>query len=112
MLLNGGELDGVRILGSKTVELMRQNHLPPNIPSIAAGSTATGYGLGVSVTLDVAALGRLNSVGSFGWGGAATTIFSVDPQEELVYVVMAQLMPNDTALLQRVETLVYQALID
>jgi CubicO group peptidase (beta-lactamase class C family) len=112
MLLNGGELDGVRILGSKTVELMRQNHLPPNIPSIAAGSTATGYGLGVSVTLNVAALGRLNSVGSFGWGGAATTTFSVDPQEELVYVVMAQLMPNDTALLQRVETLVYQALID
>jgi CubicO group peptidase (beta-lactamase class C family) len=112
MLLNGGELDGARILGRKTVELMRQNHLPPNIPSIAAGSTATGYGLGVSVTLDVAALGRLNSVGSFGWGGAATTHFSVDPQEELVYVVMAQLMPNDTALLQRVETLVYQALID
>jgi CubicO group peptidase (beta-lactamase class C family) len=112
MLLNGGELDGVRILCSKTVELMRQNHLPSNIPSIAAGSRATGYGLGVSVTLDVAALGRLNSVGSFGWGGAATTIFSVDPQEELVYVVMAQLMPNDTALLQRVETLVYQALID
>jgi CubicO group peptidase (beta-lactamase class C family) len=112
MLLNGGELDGVRILGSKTVELMRQNHLPPNIPSIAPGSTATGYGLGVSVTLDVPALGRLNSVGSFGWGGAATTQFGVDPQEELVYVVMAQLMPNDTALLHRVETLVYQALID
>src|SRR5687768_17607710 len=73
MLLNGGELDGVRILGTKTVELMRQNHLPPNITSIAPGSTATGYGLGVSVTLDVPALGRLNSVGSFGWSGAATT---------------------------------------
>ena len=53
MLLNGGELDGARILGTKTVELMRQNHLPPNIPSIAAGSIATGYGLGVSVTLNV-----------------------------------------------------------
>ena len=112
MLLNGGELDGVRILGTKTVELMRQNHLPPNIPSIAAGSTATGYGLGVSVTLDVPALGRLNSVGSFGWSGAATTTFSVDPQEKLTYVIMAQLMPNDTAVMQRVETLIYQAIID
>jgi CubicO group peptidase (beta-lactamase class C family) len=112
MLLNGGELDGVRILGTKTVELMRQNHLPPNIPSIAAGSTATGYGLGVSVTLDVPALGRLNSVGSFGWSGAATTTFSVDPQEKLTYVIMAQVMPNDTAIMQRVETLIYQAIVD
>jgi CubicO group peptidase (beta-lactamase class C family) len=112
MLLNGGELDGVRILGSKTVELMRQNHLPPNIPSIAPGSTATGYGLGVSVTLNVPALGRLNSAGSFGWSGAATTTFSVDPQEKLTYVIMAQLMPNDTALMQRVETLIYQAIVD
>jgi CubicO group peptidase (beta-lactamase class C family) len=112
MLLNGGELDGVRILGTKTVELMRQNHLPPNIPSIAPGSTATGYGLGVSVTLNVPALGRLNSVGSFGWSGAATTIFSVDPQEKLTYVIMAQLMPNDTAIMQRIETLIYQAIVD
>lgn len=112
MLLNGGELDGVRILGTKTVDLMRQNHLPPNIPSIAPGSTATGYGLGVSVTLDVPALGRLNSVGSFGWSGAATTTFSVDPQEKLTYVIMAQLMPNDTAVMQRVETLIYQAIVD
>jgi CubicO group peptidase (beta-lactamase class C family) len=112
MLLNGGELDGVRILGRKTMELMRQNHLPPSIPSITPGSTATGYGLGVSVTLDVPALGRLNSVGSFGWSGAATTIFSVDPQEKLTYVIMAQMMPNDAPLMQRVETLIYQALVD
>ena len=112
MLLNGGELDGVRILGSKTVDLMRQNHLPPNIPSIAPGSTATGYGLGVSVTLNVPALGRLNSAGSYGWSGAATTTFSVDPEEQLTYVIMAQLMPNDAALMQRVETLIYQAIVD
>ena len=112
MLLNGGELDGARILGTKTVDLMRQNHLPPNIPSIAAGSIATGYGLGVSVTMNVPALGRLNSVGSYGWSGAATTTFSVDPEEQLTYVILAQLMPNDTALMQRVETLIYQAIID
>ena len=113
MLLNGGELDGVRILGRKTIELMAQNHLPPNIPSIAAnGPAATGYGLGVSVTLDTASLGRLGSVGTFGWGGAATTTFSVNPAEDMAIVIMGQVMPNDGDLLQRVETLVYQALID
>jgi CubicO group peptidase (beta-lactamase class C family) len=112
MLLNGGELDGVRILGTKTVDLMRQNHLPPNIPSITPGSTATGWGLGVSVTMNVPALGRLNSVGSYGWSGAATTTFSVDPEEQLAYVILAQLMPNDSALMQRVETLIYQAIVD
>jgi CubicO group peptidase (beta-lactamase class C family) len=113
MLLNGGELDGVRILGRKTVELMTQNHLPPNIPSITAnGPAATGYGLGVSVTLDTAALGRLGSVGAFGWGGAATTTFSVSPAENMAIVIMGQVMPNDGDLLQKVETLVYQALID
>jgi CubicO group peptidase (beta-lactamase class C family) len=113
MLLNGGELDGVRILGRKTVELMAKNHLPPNIPSIAAnGPAATGYGLGVSVTLDTAALGRPGSAGSFGWGGAATTTFSVNPAEDMAIVIMGQVMPNDGDLLQKVETLVYQALID
>ena len=113
MLLNGGEFDGVRLLGRKTVELMAQNHLPPNIPSIAAnGPAATGYGLGVSVTLDTAALGRLGSVGTFGWGGAATTTFSVNPAEDMAIVIMGQVMPNDGDLLQKVETLVYQALID
>jgi CubicO group peptidase (beta-lactamase class C family) len=113
MLLNGGELDGVRILGRKTVELMSQNHLPANIPSIAAnGPPATGYGLGVSVTIDTAALGRPGSVGSFGWGGAATTTFSVNPEEDMAIVIMGQVMPNDSDLLQKVETLVYQALVD
>jgi CubicO group peptidase (beta-lactamase class C family) len=113
MLLHGGELDGVRILGRKTVELMTQNHLPQNIPSIAAnGPAATGYGLGVAVTLDTAALGRPGSVGSFGWGGAATTTFTVNPAEDMTIVIMAQVLPNDADLLQKVETLVYQTLVD
>ncbi len=111
MLVNGGELDGVRILGTRTVDLMRQNHLLPNLPSIA-GSPGMGYGLGVSVVMDQAALGRLTSVDSFGWSGAATTTFSVDPEENLTYVIAAQLMPNDSALMQRVETLIYQAIVD
>jgi len=91
---------------------LERTHLPPNIPSITPGSTATGFGLGVSVTMNVPALRRLNSVGSYGWSGAATTTFSVDPEERLTYVILAQLMPNDTALMQRVETLIYQAIID
>jgi CubicO group peptidase (beta-lactamase class C family) len=113
MLLNGGELDGVRILGRKTVELMSQNHLPPNIPSIAAnGPAARGYGLGVSVTLSTSALGRPGSAGSFGWGGAATTVFTVDPSEDMTIVIMGQVLPNDDDLLRKVETLVYQSLVD
>lgn len=114
MLLNGGELDGVRILGRKAVELMAQNHLPDNIPSInnGTGPSATGYGLGVSVVLDTSALGRLDSVGSFGWGGAATTTFRVDPAENMAYVINAQTFPGDGALLTKVQNLIYQALVD
>jgi CubicO group peptidase (beta-lactamase class C family) len=114
MLLNDGELNGVRILGRKTVELMSSNHLPAAVPSINNGNgpASTGYGLGVSVTLDPAALGQLDSVGSFGWGGAATTVFRVDPKEELTYVIMAQSFPNDSALLSKVQTLIYQALAE
>jgi CubicO group peptidase (beta-lactamase class C family) len=113
MLANGGELDGVRILGRKTVELMRQNHLPPGVatvPPFAPGGS--GYGLGVSVTLDPAAEGNLDSKGSFGWSGASTTKFYIDPAEELVAVIMAQRTPFDAALLDRFQTLVYQAIVD
>jgi CubicO group peptidase (beta-lactamase class C family) len=112
MLLNGGELNGVRILSRKTVELLSRNHLPENIPSInnGTGPAATGYGLGFSVTLDPAALGRPDSVGSFGWSGAATTIFRVDPAEDLAYVIMAQTYWSDGPLLDKVQTLIYQTL--
>ena len=114
MLLNGGEWNGVRILSRKTVDLLSRNHLPATIPSInnGTGPAATGYGLGFSVTLDPAALGRLDSVGSYGWGGAATTVFRVDPAEDMAYVIMAQTFPMDGALLDTVQTLIYQALSD
>lgn len=112
MLLNDGELNGVRILGRKTVELLSRNHLPENIPSInnGTGPAATGYGLGFSVTLDPAALGRPDSVGSFGWSGAATTVFRVDPAEDMAYVIMAQTYWSDGPLLDKVQTLIYQTL--
>ncbi len=114
MLLGGGEVDGVRILGRKTVELMSQNHLPESIPSINNGNgpTATGYGLGVSVTLDAAQLGNMDSKGSFGWGGAATTNFRVDPAEDMTYVIMGQTFPSNSAILNKVQTLIYQALVE
>jgi CubicO group peptidase (beta-lactamase class C family) len=114
MLLNGGELDGVRILGRKTVEMMTRNHLPEGIPSINNGNgpSATGYGLGVSVTLDPAKLGNLDSRGSFGWGGAATTTFRVDPAEDMTYVIMGQTFPSDADVLNKVQTLIYQALVE
>jgi CubicO group peptidase (beta-lactamase class C family) len=115
MLLNGGELDGVRILGSKTVELMSRNHLPANIAQGGQPGTmepGTGYGLGVSVTVDPAAAGNLGSAGAFGWSGAATTWFTIDPSEKLVAILMAQQYPYDARLLSEVQTLVYQAITD
>jgi CubicO group peptidase (beta-lactamase class C family) len=114
MLLNGGELDGVRILGRKTVELMAGNHLPPAIGTLAQYDNApgVGYGLGVSVMLDPAAAGKLSSPGTFGWTGAATTSFFIDPKEEVVAVFMTQKWPYDSRLLDDFETLVYQAIAD
>lgn len=113
MLLNKGELDGVRILGRKTVELMARNWLPETIPSISAdGPHASGWGLGVSVVIDELALGRLGSTGAWGWSGAASTFFTVDPQEDLTYVIMAQKMPTDGRLRDKIENLIYQALVE
>lgn len=115
MLLNGGELDGVRLLGRKTVELLARNHLPAAIAQGGAPGTmepGTGYGLGFSVTTDPAAAGNLGSAGAFGWSGAATTWFTVDPAEQLVAVLMAQQHPYDARLLSEFQTLVYQALAD
>jgi CubicO group peptidase (beta-lactamase class C family) len=109
MLLNGGELDGRRILGERTVGLMASNHLPPEIGTQAPG---VGYGLGVSVVLDPAAAGNLASPGAFGWTGAATTRFIVDPEQELVAILMTQKWPYDARLLAEFETLVYQAIAD
>jgi CubicO group peptidase (beta-lactamase class C family) len=113
MLLNKGELDGTRILGKKTVELMAQNHLPEVIGTLAefGGMPGVGYGLGVSVVVDPAAAGNLSSAGAFGWTGAATTRFIIDPEEDLVAIIMAQKWPYDSRLLSEFQTLVYQALV-
>lgn len=113
MLLNGGELDGNRILSKKTVEFMAANHLPENINGISfAGPGSTGYGLGVSVLLDPAKDGNLGSIGAFGWSGAATTNAIFDPKENMVVIIMGQHMPYDGGFLAEVKTLVYQSIIE
>jgi CubicO group peptidase (beta-lactamase class C family) len=118
MLVNGGELNGKRLLGSKTVELMTSNNLPPNIPGINVGvpgvasTGALGYGLGVSVLLSPAQAGNLGSKGTFGWAGAASTWAILDPEEELVLILMAQYMVADFDFAARFQTLAYQAIVD
>jgi len=112
MLLNKGELDGVRILVKKTVELMSTNNLPPAVGNLGAaqGEYGTGYGLGVSVQIDVPADANLASVGAFGWDGAATTRFIVDPAEDMVAVLMTQKAPFDARMVREFQTLVYQSI--
>jgi len=111
MLLNGGELDGVRILGPKTVELMRSDDLPANVnfPDWMPGMR---YGLGVSVLADVAKSGNLGSKGQFGWPGLMSTWFEIDPTEKLIAIVMTQHgPPRDVRFDDEFQTLVYQALV-
>ena len=111
MLLNQGELDGVRLLGRKTVELMTANHLPAGVHPF--DDTCSGFGLGVSVLLDLAQSQSLGSVGTYGWGGAANTNFWIDPREQLIGILMLQFMPSDTyPVSPDFRTLVYQALVD
>ncbi|HEX6994254.1 MAG TPA: serine hydrolase domain-containing protein [Gammaproteobacteria bacterium] len=117
MLVNSGELDGVRILSRKTVDLMASNHLPPGVTRGAAGggtASGEGYGLGVRVVTDPAAAGNLTSAGTFGWSGAAGTHFFVDREEDLVAVFMIQSMggAGGARMSDEFETLVYQAIVD
>ena len=92
MLLNGGELDGVRVLSRKSVDLMLADHLASFSPRLDAWGD--GYGLGVYVVRDPAARGRLGSAGQFGWSGAGGTYFTVDPRERLVAILMTQHLPD------------------
>jgi CubicO group peptidase (beta-lactamase class C family) len=115
MLVNGGELNGTRLLGTKTVELMTSNNLPPHIPGISVGgppSGALGYGLGVSVMLSPPEGGNLGSKGTFGWAGAASTWAILDPEEDLVLILMSQYMVADFDFAGRFQTLAYAAIVD
>ena len=95
MLLNGGVLDGRRLLGRKTVEFMRTNRLADLPESHTSGNLAQGFGLGVSVTIAPGESSALASRGRFGWSGAATTDCGIDPDEQIVALVFAQHFPFD-----------------
>jgi CubicO group peptidase (beta-lactamase class C family) len=108
MILNGGELDGVRLLSPKTVELMSTNHLG-DIPF----RPGVGFGLGFSVLEDVGMRGTPGSVGELGWGGAYHSTYWVDPVEQLVVVHLTQLVPvGDIDDQAKVRTLIYQAIVE
>jgi CubicO group peptidase (beta-lactamase class C family) len=110
MLLNGGEFNGARILGRKTVELMRQDHLPPGHPPIEPFKF--GYGLGVSVVRSLGEKQGMASIGEYGWGGMASTDMWIDPEENMVTMIMMQLRQLPGSLLtKRYKDLVYQSLI-
>jgi CubicO group peptidase (beta-lactamase class C family) len=120
MLANGGVLDGVQILSPVTVDLMRRNHLPggADIPSCMAGSyseAATfdgmGFGLGFSVVLTPDKPLTLGTRGTYGWGGATSTFFWIDPTEQLVGIFLSQLVPSNAYPIHReMRAMVYSAL--
>jgi CubicO group peptidase (beta-lactamase class C family) len=115
-MLNKGELNGVRLLGPRTVALMTYNHLPAALLPIsfegAEPMLGMGFGLGFGVMLDAAQSGVLGSVGDHGWGGYAETFFWIDPQEELIAIQMSQYQPSQTYPIRKeFRTAVYQALI-
>ncbi len=104
MLLNDGELDEVRILGRKSVELMRTGRVDWDGDSIA------DFGLGFAVVSDIGKHGELSSVGAYGWGGAFNTVYWIDPTEQLVGVYMSQARPTRSDMGERFRAVVYQAL--
>lgn len=116
MLLNGGSLEGARILGRKTIEFMHTNHVPLKLLPYAIGpnppAMGYGFGLGSRVLLDPAASAVTGSVGEYGWAGAAKTYYWVDPVEEIVGVFMSQFMMAMELPDQDFRVLAYQALVD
>ncbi|HEX2849926.1 MAG TPA: serine hydrolase domain-containing protein [Acidimicrobiales bacterium] len=121
MLLAGGELDGARVLGSRTIDLMTDNHLPGggDLARFALGAfgetgfEGIGFGLGFAVGLGPVASQSIGSAGEYYWGGAASTIFWIDPVEDLIVIFMTQLMPSATFNFRgQLKALVYPAIVD
>ncbi|MDY6815363.1 MAG: serine hydrolase domain-containing protein [Pseudomonadota bacterium] len=119
-LCQGGEYRGQRIIGRKTLEFMRRNHLPGNqdLPALSIGGFSetpyegSGFGLGFSVKTDVAKSLTNGSEGEFGWGGLASTSFFVDPKEDMVVIFMTQLIPSSSyPVRQELRAMVHGALV-
>lgn len=121
MLLEGGSLDGERIIGPRTLELMTQNHLPDDrdLTELSVGAFSetayegNGFGLGFSVTLDPVLAAGHGSAGDFGWGGMASTIFWVDPEEDLTVIFLTQFVPSGTFNFRaQLKSIIYSAIVD
>ncbi len=119
MLRNGGIYNGARILSPKTIKYMAKNHLPTSIASSGTGEQPLnqrfrgyGFGLGFGVIEDPVALGTIASKGEFSWGGAAGTIFWVDPEEDIVAVGMLQLMGSPWSFREDLRIGTYQSLVE
>ena len=115
LVRNGGELDGTRLLGRKTVELMTLNHVPQALLPLRMGEPwpGFGYGLGFGVLIDLAQAGIMGSVGNARWSGYANTHFWIDLQEDLIGILLLQYLPGGTyPVTDDFKTLVYQALVD
>jgi CubicO group peptidase (beta-lactamase class C family) len=115
MLANGGDLDGARILGRKTLEIMHANHVPAALFPLDVGGLPLpgyGFGLGSRVLLDVAQSGAPGSAGEFGWSGAAKTTYWVDPKEQVVGLFMTQSMMSFDLPEFDLRALAYQAIED
>ena len=120
MLRRGGELDGARILGPRTIELMHLNHLAggKDLSQMAIGAFSetayegVGFGLGFAMTLGQVEAGALGG-GDYYWGGAASTIFWVDPKEDMVVIFMTQLMPSATFNFRgQLRNIIYSAIVE
>jgi CubicO group peptidase (beta-lactamase class C family) len=115
MLANGGKLDGERVIGRKTLELMHANYAPASLLPLEIGGLPLpgyGFGLGSRVLLDVAQSSAPGSVGEFGWSGAAKTHYWVDPKEELVGLFFTQSMMSFDLPEFDLRALAYQAIED
>lgn len=121
MLMNGGELDGARILSPKTIEFMRMNQLPENRDMAAMGQPVwsetsydgIGFGLGWAVVIDPVKAQIITSEGEHHWGGAASTFFWLDTEEDLFVIFLTQLMPSSTYPIRReLRQRVYQTIVD
>ena len=119
MLLGGGALGDERLLAPKTVEMMRSNHLTDDMRPFAVGQSnasdtkGCGFGLGFRVVMDIAQHGIIGSNGIYSWGGAASTVFWIDPQEDLIAILLTQFMPSSHYPLRReFQIATYQAMVE
>ncbi|MDQ3811236.1 MAG: beta-lactamase family protein, partial [Chloroflexota bacterium] len=121
MLANGGELDGARILGTRTLQYMAMNHLPGGRDLAGMGQSrftettmeGIGFGLGFAVLLDPTVAQVIGTPGEFYWGGAASTAFFISPKEDLVMIFLTQLMPSGAYPFRReLRATIYSSIID